>query len=180
MKLLNHRLHNNPTKGFTFTEILIVLAIIAGVTVLVLSQADTAVGASEISRTQNVIRIFATAATHYRAIKGTYADMDVEAIIDLGLLPQAVHNGTHTITPYNDDDGIRVFDADNGKKYLITLDFGYVDDSAALTRQLHEGLGGYDAAKIGSTSVHEGTDAAPAALLAVNVADNQYWAREFD
>ena len=64
--------HTKRAKGFTFTEILIVLAIIAGVTVLVLSQADTAVGSSEISNTQGVIRTFITAANQYRALTGSY------------------------------------------------------------------------------------------------------------
>ena len=78
---------NRRQKGFTFTEILIVLAIIAGVTVLVLAQAGTAVTSGTVSRAASDIRAIVAAAQQYRSTNGGFGGMTLVGLNNLGQLP---------------------------------------------------------------------------------------------
>ena len=75
-------------KGFTFTEILIVLAIIAGVTVLVLSQAGTVIESGTVDRAASDVRSLVAASHRYRAINPGYNNISMEQLAIRNLLPE--------------------------------------------------------------------------------------------
>lgn len=82
-------------RGFTFTEILIVLAIIAGVTVLVLSQADVTGGASPVARAAVDVQNLIGAAQRYRASRDGegYGGISARELHTRGMLTKQVQRG---------------------------------------------------------------------------------------
>ena len=84
--MANNLQHNNRT-GFSFIEILIVLAIVAGIATLVLQQSDTAIDRSLVQKFYVDIDELRTAAAQYKVQTGSYSGINMVALRDAGLLP---------------------------------------------------------------------------------------------
>ena len=81
IKAMNKRL------GFSFIEILIVLAIVAGIATLVLRQSDSAIDSSIVRKFQVDIDELRTAAAQYKVQTGSYKGIHMFALAEAGLLP---------------------------------------------------------------------------------------------
>ena len=80
-------MNKNHNTGFSFIEILIVLAIVAGIATLVLQQSDTAVDRSLVQKFYVDIDELRTAAAQFKVQTGSYSGMTMVSLHEAGLLP---------------------------------------------------------------------------------------------
>ena len=145
------------SKGFTFTEILIVLAIIAGITVVVLSQAGSAVVGGNISKARADVASLSGALERYRTLDPVRlsANVSLWQLDAAGLLPEhmsaALNNpsiprgqfGIGTINPWGGSYYIARLPG-TGTGYVIGVDLRTVTDTGrrlAIMERLDEVMG---------------------------------------
>ena len=136
-------MNKNHNTGFSFIEILIVLAIVAGIATLVLQQSDTAIDRSLVQKFYVDIDDLRTAAAQYKVQTGSYRGINMVALLDAGLLPDRF--------VYYDDGTLRVdpseslvqsensnpigqpwglYEYSGGQSYVLTTGLYRLDDEA--------------------------------------------------
>ena len=144
MNQMKIRGNSKQTKGFSFIEILIVLAIVAGIATLVLQQSDTAIDSSYVHRLAQILEDVQVGAQRYRVSENTYRDMDLETLVQLGTLPDewntrsqggaggALEDGTNiTVSQVTSDPG----------RYVVFMDLNN-SDALQIANQLSSSIGG--------------------------------------
>ena len=142
-------MHKSNNSGFSFIEILIVLAIVAGIATLVLQQSDTAVDRSLVQKYYVDLDELRAAAKQYRVQNGSYRGINMSTLFDAGVLPDrfayreggssALQSGNPTISYLTAPDGRSWYlqEHASGQSFVLR-----VNADLATARQLSRYLGG--------------------------------------
>ena len=145
--------HYNNT-GFSFIEILIVLAIVAGIVTLVLRQSDSAVDRSLMQKYYVDIDELRAAAGQYRVQNNTYRGISMRELFDAGVLPDRFAFDDDGNSRISSGNGLRSEGSSplgtvwtispyvGGQAFVLETHLGSRGDTARLARQLSHHVNG--------------------------------------
>lgn len=124
-------------QGFTFIEVLTVLAIIALATIGTLAVRDWAVGNSRVSEAKNQIVTVQAGAQLWRPRNGDFTGISMTSMSDIAAVPENWADGTG-MNPWGGAISVDV-DASDSSRYVVTMaGIGNDGEGARLARDFTE------------------------------------------